>query len=55
MIRKNYFNNVPESKSNILHNSYERSLINLSSDNCSEGQFSNLVFNSNLDDSNMIK
>lgn len=55
MISKNYFDNVPEPKSNILHNSYEKNLTSLSSDNCSEGQFNNLIFNSNLDDSNMIK
>lgn len=55
MISKNYIDNIPEPKSNILHNSYEKTLTNLSSDNCSAGQFNNLVLNSNLDDSNMIK
>ena len=55
MISKNYIDNIPEPKSNILHNSYDKTMTNLSSDNCSAGQFNNLVLNSNLDDSNMIK
>ena len=55
MISKNYIDNIPEPKSKILHNSYEKNLTNLSCDNCSEGQFNNLVLNSNLGDSNMIK
>ena len=41
MISKNYFDNVPEPKSNILHNSYEKNLTSLSSDNCSEGHYIN--------------
>ncbi|WP_055185344.1 hypothetical protein, partial [Clostridium paraputrificum] len=55
MISKNYLDNIPEPTSNILHNSYEKNLTDLSSTKCSEGQFNNLVFNSNLDDSNIIK
>lgn len=55
MISKNYIDHIPEPKSNILHNSYEKNLTSLSSDNCSEGQFSNLILNSNLNDSNLIK
>lgn len=55
MISKNFLDSVPEPNLNILHNSYEKNLTNLSPDHCSETQFSNLLFNSNLDDSNIIK
>lgn len=55
MISKNYIDNIPEPTSNILHDSTKKNLTNLSSDNCSYGEFNNLILNSNLDNSNMIK
>ena len=42
MISKNYLDNIPEPTSNILHNSYEKNLTDLSSTKCSEGQFNNV-------------
>ena len=55
MINKNYIDNIPEPTSNILHDSTKKNLTSLSSDNCSYGEFNNLILNSNLDNSNMIK
>lgn len=55
MIDKNYLYNIPEPTSNILHNSYKRNLTDLSPTMCYESQFNNLILNSNLDDSNIIK
>lgn len=55
MISKNYIDNIPEPTSSILHNSTEKNLSDLSSDYYSYGQFNNLILNSNLDNSNIIK
>ena len=55
MLNNDYIDNIPEPKSNILHEPYYVNLTNLSFDSCSQYQFSNLIFNSNLDDSNIIK
>lgn len=55
MINKTYIDNMPDPKSNILHDSTQHNLTNLSSETCSPGQFNNLILNSNLDDSNVIK
>ncbi len=55
MLNNNYINNIPEPKSNILHEPYHINLTHLSSYNCSQYQFNNLIFNSNLDNSNIIK
>ena len=55
MIDKSYIDNMPDPKSNILHDSTQHNLTNLSSETCSPGQFNNLILNSNLDDSNVIK
>lgn len=55
MISKNYINSIPEPESNIIHDSNQNNLTDLSSDNCFYEQFNNLVLNSNLDNSNMIK
>lgn len=55
MIDKSYIDNMPDPKSNILHDSAQHNLSSLSSDTCSQGQFNNLILNSNLDNSNVIK
>ena len=55
MLNKNYINNIPEPQSNILHDSSEKNITSLSYDNFFYGQFNNLVLNSNLDNSNIIK
>lgn len=55
MINKTYIDNIPEPKTNILHDTSAHNLTNLSSSYCSENQFNNLVLNSNLDNSNIIK
>lgn len=55
LLGKNYIDNIPEPKSNILHDSYKKNLTILSYDNCSQIEFSNLLFNSNLNDPNIIK
>jgi len=55
MIDKCYIDNIPDPQSNILHDSSQHNLTNLSSDTCSQNQFNNLILNSNLDDSNIIK
>lgn len=55
MINKMYIDNIPEPKTNILHDSNVHNLSSLSSSYCSENQFNNLVLNSNLEDSNLIK
>ena len=55
MVDKSYIDNIPDPKSNILHDLTQHNLTNLSSDICSQGQFNNLILNSNLDNSQIIK
>lgn len=55
MINKMYIDNMPEPKTNILHDNSSHNLSSLSSSYCSENQFNNLILNSNLDDANLIK
>lgn len=55
LINKSYIDNMPDPKSNILHDSVQHNLTNLSSEICSQGQINNLILNSNLDNLNVIK
>lgn len=55
MIDKNYLQNIPDPKINILHNSIEHNLTSLSYNTHTLNEVNNLILNSNLDDSNVIK
>lgn len=55
MISKDYLDNIPTPTTNILHNNDDRNLTDLSSNIYYPGQFNNLVYNSNLDNSDIIK
>lgn len=55
MISKDYLVNIPTPKTNTLHDSNTSNLTDISSNMYSPGEFSNLVYNSNLENSNIIK
>lgn len=55
MINKEYLKNIPEPKTNILHNYTHDKLTNPATDLYSQNEFNNLVLNSNLDEPNIIK
>lgn len=55
MVDKNYLSNIPVPTSNILHDSTEHNLSNLSYNTYSQYEVNNLIFNSNLENSNIIK
>lgn len=55
MINKDYINNVPDPKTNILHSSTHHDSTNFLFNTYSENEFNNLVLNSNLDNYNTIK
>ena len=55
MINKSYLENIPDLKTNILHNSKEHNLTNLLYTTHTLSEVNNLILNSNLEDSNIIK
>lgn len=55
MISKDYLDNIPTPTTNILHDNNNYNLTDLSSNIYSPGEFNNLVYNSNLDNSDIIK
>lgn len=55
MINKNYINNIPDPKANILHSSTHHDSTSFLFNTYSENEFNNLVLNSNLDNYNTIK
>ena len=55
MISKNYLENIPAPKTNTLHDSKEHNLTNLLYNNHTLSEVNNLILNSNLEDSNIIK
>lgn len=55
MINRNYINNIPDPKTNILHSSTHHDSTNFPFNTYSENEFNNLVLNSNLDNYNTIK
>lgn len=55
MIDRNYLGNIPDPKTNILHDSTEHNLTSLSYNNHTLNEVNNLILNSNLEDSNVIK
>jgi hypothetical protein len=55
MIDRSYFNTIQDTNINILHNSNNDNLTNILSNSYSKSEFNNLILNSNLDNSNIIK
>jgi len=55
MINTDYLKNIPDPKRNILHEISDKNLTNISPNSCSENEFSNLLLNSNLEQSDLIK
>lgn len=55
MIDKNYLQNMPTPQSNILHDSIKHNLTNLSYNTHTLNEVNNLILNSNLEDSNVVK
>ena len=55
MINKDYLNNIPIPTTNTLHNFTAHDLTADSSNIHSLSEFNNLVYNSNLENSNTIK
>lgn len=55
MINKDYLNNIPVPTTNTLHNFSAHSLTDTSTNVHSLSEFDNLVYNSNLENSNTIK
>ena len=55
MIDRNYIDTIPDSITNILHDSTELNLTNLISNCYSQNEFNNLVLNSNLENYSIIK
>lgn len=55
MINKDYLNNIPVPTTNTLHNFSAHSLTDTYTNVHSLSEFDNLVYNSNLENSNTIK
>lgn len=55
MLNEQYFKNMPSPDKNILHEYTAQNLSNFSISSCNSNEFNNLLFNSNLEKSNMIK
>lgn len=55
MINSDYLKNIPDPKKNVLHEISNQNLTTLSFNPRSENEFSNLLLNSNLEQSGVIK
>ena len=55
MIIENYINNIPNSTTNILHNSIEYALTKLLYNPYSQNEFDNTILNPNLSNHSIIK